>query len=260
MRSTLHRAARTVIAAAILALSGIFVFQARAADVIVLTVGAYKPVLLDLTSSYEKQSHDTVAASNDTAGGVGARIGRGEEADLVILPLATLTALAAQGKIVAGSIVPLARAGIGVVVKEGAPIPDIGSVDAFKATMLAIPSFAYIDPASGGSSGIYLAGLFQRLGIAAAIQRKAVLVPGGLAASRVDNGEAALALQQISELRLVRGVHYVGPLPAEIQNYTNYAAAIPTAARRPTAGRALLAWLLSPPGVQALEARGLEKP
>ena len=260
MRSIHHRAMLTIMTAAILASSGPLSPRAHAADVTVLTVGAYKPVLLDLAAGYQKQSNDTVSASNDTAGWVGARIGRGEEADLVILPAASLTALAAQGKIVAGSIVPLARSGIGVVVKKGAPVPNIGSVDAFKATMLAIPSFAYIDPASGGSSGVYLASLFQRLGIAEAIRRKAVLVPGGLAASRVDNGEAALALQQISELRLVRGVHYVGPLPAEIQNYTNYAAAIPTSSRRPAAGRALLAWLLSPAGIQALEVRGLEKP
>ena len=126
--------------------------------------------------------------------------------------------------------------------------------------MLDAPSVAYIDPASGGSSGIYLAELFTQLGIADAIRRKVVLVPGGLAASRVDDGEAALALQQISELLVVGGVTLVGPLPPAIQNYTVYAAAIPVSARRPAAGRTLLTLLRSEAAVQALTAHGLEPP
>jgi molybdate transport system substrate-binding protein len=217
-------------------------------------------VLSDLTPGFEQQSKDAVLASNDTAGGITKRIGRGEEADLVILTAASLDALASAGHVIPASIVPLARVGIGMVVKEGAPVPDIGTAEAFKAAVLAARSIAYIDPASGGSSGIYLAGLFQRLDIADAVRRKAVLVPGGLAASRVDNGEATMALQQISELRLVRGVRYVGPLPPEIQNYTEYAAAVPVSTRHPAAGRALLAWLLGPEGQRALAVRGLEKP
>lgn len=233
---------------------------AWAADVVVLTVGAYKPVLTDLTPGYEQQSKDTVLASNDTAGGISARIARGEDADLVILTAAALDGLAAQGQVVPATVVPLARVGIGMVVKNGAPVPDIGTVEAFRAAVLQAPSVAYIDPASGGSSGIYLTGLFQRLGLTAAVARKAVLVPGGLAASRVANGEATMALQQISELHMVRGVRFVGPLPPEIQNYTDYAAAIPTSTRHPAAGRALLAWLLGPEGQKALVSRGLERP
>ena len=233
---------------------------ARAADVIVLTVGAYKPVLLDLAQAFQAQSRDILQAANDTAGGIRARITRGEEADLVILPMAALTALAGEGKIVAGSAVPLAKVGIGGVVRPGAPLPDFGTVESFKQALLATPSIAYIDPSSGGSSGIYLASLFKRLGIAAAIARKAVLVPGGLAASRVDNGEAAMALQQISELKLVSGAVFVGPLPPEIQSYTDYGGAIPTAARRPAAGRALLGFLRGTEGMRALAARGLEAP
>jgi molybdate transport system substrate-binding protein len=233
---------------------------AAAADIIVLTAGAYKPVLLDLAPAFEATSHNTVVISNDTAGGVTARVVRGEEIDLVVLPAAAIDGLAGQGRIVADSVVPVAKSGIGVVVKEGQPLPDISTVEAFKRTMLAAPSFAYIDPASGGSSGIYLAQLFDKLGIGEALRRTAVLVPGGLVGSRVDNGEAALGLQQMSELRAVHGVTVVGPLPAEIQNYTVYAAGIPTVARRPAAARALLEQLRGEAAVKALTARGLELP
>lgn len=250
------RVACLVLFAAVLSASG----PARAADVVVLTAGAFKPALLDLTPGYEAVSRDTVVVSNDTAGGVAARVARGEEMDLVIMPAPALEALTAQGRIVAGTVVVLARSGIGVAVKNGAPAPNIGTVEAFKQAMLAAPSVAYIDPASGGSSGIYIAKLFDKLGIAAAMSRTSVLVPGGLVGSRVDNGEAVLGLQQISELRVVSGVTVAGPLPEEIQNYTVYAAGIPKSARRPRAGEALLAYLRSEAGTKALLARGLSSP
>ena len=235
-------------------------FSAAARDIIILTAGAYKPVLLDLIPPYEARTGVHVEISNDTAGGVSARIGRGETVDLAILPAAGLEALTKSGKIAADSAVLLAKSGIGVVIKAGAPKPDISTVEAFKRTLLAAPSIAYIDPASGGSSGIYLAGLFQRMGIADEIRKKAVLVPGGLTASRVDNGEAALALQQVSELRAVRGVTQVGLLPGEIQNYTTYGGGIPASAANPADARALLQWLHGDVAIKALAAWGLEKP
>lgn len=233
---------------------------ARAADLVVLTAGAFKPVLLDVTAAFEAQAGHRIELSNDTAGGVAARVERGEEIDLVILPVAALDALAARRKILAGAAAPLGKSGIGVVVKAGAPKPDIGTVEAFKAALLAAPSIAYIDPASGGSSGIYLAKLFERLGLTEALRRKSVLVPGGLAGSRVVNGEAALALQQISELRMVRDAVFVGPLPAAIQNYTVYAGGVPVTSAHPEAAKALLAFLRGEAGAKALAARGLEKP
>jgi molybdate transport system substrate-binding protein len=234
--------------------------HARAADVVVLTASAFRPVLLDLAQAVLARTGNTMVISGDTAGGVSARVERGEEADLVIMPTVALDALVAKGKVVVDSVAPVSKSGIGVVVKRGAPLPDISSVEAFKRTMLATPSFAYIDPDIRGSSGVYLARLFDRLGISAAISRKAVLVPGGLAASRVDDGEAAMALQQISELRAVSDVLFVGPLPEEIQNYTVYAAGISISARRPGAGRALLAFLRGGAVAQTLVARGFELP
>jgi molybdate transport system substrate-binding protein len=119
---------------------------------------------------------------------------------------------------------------------------------------------AYIDPAAGGSSGIYLSQLFEKMGIAARIKPKAVLVPGGLVAQRVVSGEADLAIHQISEILAVPGATLVGPIPAEIQNYTVYAGGVATAARDAAAAQAFLA-LLGSAGAQAvLKDKGMEAP
>lgn len=242
---------------------GVLLMAARpavAADVVVLTSGALKPALLSLAASFQARTGDTLAVSNDTTRGITARIVRDEEIDLVILPAAALDALAALGKVAVDSVVPVAKSGIGIVVKRGSPAPDISTVEAFKQTMLAVPSFAMIDPASGDVDAIWLAKLFDKLGIAEPIRRKAVLVPGGLTASRVDDGEAVLALQQITELRAVSDVTFVGPLPDAIQQYTVYAVGIPIAARRHAAAKALSEYLRSEAAAEALTTRGLEHP
>jgi molybdate transport system substrate-binding protein len=119
---------------------------------------------------------------------------------------------------------------------------------------------AYIDPAAGGSSGIYLTGLFDKLGIAAQIRPKAVLVPGGLVAQRLVTGEADLALHQISEILAVPGVTLVGPIPADIQNYTVYAGALGAAARDAAATQAFLAYLDSADAQVVLKEKGMDLP
>jgi len=235
--------------------------RAFAVDINVLTVRALKPLLLDIGRSFQEQTGNTLTVAGDSAGGVSARVVRGgEEIDLVLLPTAALDVLAARGKIQADTVAPVAKSGIGVVVKKGTPLPDISTVEAFKSTMLAVPSFAYIDPESGAADGVYLAKLFDRLGIGPAIQRKAVLVPFGQVAARVDNGEAAMALQQINELRTVQGVTLVGALPKELQFYAVYAAGVPAAARLPGAAKALLVFLRGEAVTELLNARGFERP
>jgi molybdate transport system substrate-binding protein len=118
-----HFRVAPVLRFAILALTALLIAasRARAADVVVLTAGAFKPVLLDLAQSFQDRTGNTLAISNDTAGGVAARVMRGEEADLIILPADALDAIAAQGKVAADSVVKVAKSGIGVVVKKGAP-------------------------------------------------------------------------------------------------------------------------------------------
>src|SRR4029079_2529174 len=159
-----------------------------AAEIKVLTAGAFKQVLLVLVPEFEKQTGHKVILDNDTVGALTKRIEGGEALDLAVLTPAAVNDLSAKGKFVAGSRTNLGRVGVGVVVKEGAPKPDISSVDAFKKALLAAKSVAYIDPASGGSSGIYLAGLFEKLGIAGETAPKAKLKKGGYVADLIASG------------------------------------------------------------------------
>jgi molybdate transport system substrate-binding protein len=139
--------------------------SASAAELKLLTTGAFKPIAQALLPRFEAASGDTVAIENDTAGGVLRRIQGGTAFDLVVLTPAALRDLETDGKLVPGSRTDLAKTGVGVAVKAGAPHPDIGSVAAFTHALLEAKSVAYIDPKSGGSSGVYVAQLLQRLGI-----------------------------------------------------------------------------------------------
>jgi len=247
---------RTVLACAF----GLFCAQAQAAEVKVLTTGAMKAVVFELVPQFEKETGHKAVIDNDTAGGVARRIEAGEAFDLAVNTPGALNDLATKGKVVGSTRANVARVGVGVVVKEGAAAPDIGSVEAFKRALLAAKSVAYIDPASGGSSGIYLTGLFDKLGIAAEIKPKAKLKQGGYVAELIANGEADLGLHQISEILPVKGVKLVGPLPAEIQNYTTYAAAVVTDAKQPDGARALIKLLTGPSADSVLKVRGMERP
>lgn len=237
-----------------------FTSAAQAAEVKVLTAGAYKPVVVALAPAFEQRTGHTLVIDNDTAGALVKRITGGEAFDVVVLPPAGMDQLSGSGKVGAGSTARLARVAIGVAVKRGAPAPDIGSVAAFREALLAARAVAYIDPAAGGSSGIYLTQLFDRMGIAAQIKPKAVLVPGGLVAQRVVTGEADLAIHQISEILAVPDATLVGPIPAEIQNYTVYAGGVGTGARDAAAAQALLAWLGSADARDVLKSKGMEAP
>ena len=236
----------------------IFAAPALAAEIKVLSACAFKPVVVALVPEFEKQTGHKVTIDNDTAGGLARRITGGEAFDLVVVPPGGIEPLVKAGKVVDGSAVRLARVAIGVAVKKGAPSPDISSVAAFQDALLKARAVAYIDPAAGGSSGIYLSELFVKLGIADRIKPKAVLVPGGLVAERLVNDQADIALHQISEILAVPGATLVGPIPREIQNYTIYAGALGTGARDAAAARALLAALKGPEAEAILKDKGME--
>lgn len=241
-----------VVAAMLLASS------ADAAELKVLTTGAMKETVLALLPEFERQSGHKVVVANDTAGGVTRRIEAGDMVDVVINTAGGFRDLTGKGKIAAGSGTDLAKVGVGVVVKEGAPLPDIGTVEAFKAALLKAKSVGYIDPARGGSSGIYVAGLLQRLGIADQVNAKAKLVPGGAVADYVARGEVEIGVHQISEILPVKGVTLVGPLPAEIQNYTTYAAGVSANAAQPEAAKAFVALLSGPLANPIYRSKGME--
>jgi len=231
---------------------------ANAGDLKVLTTGAMKPVLLEVVPGFQQDSKQTVSLDNDTAGALVKRIQGGAAFDVVVLTPAGIDELAKAGKVSPG--VELARVGIGVMVKAGAPRPDISTVDALKRTLLAAKSVAYIDPASGGSSGIYLARLWERLGIADALKPKAKLKHGGAVADLIVNGEAEIGFQQASEIIASPGVTLIGQLPDEIQNYTIYSGAISTSAQSPAPAAAFISWLRRPAMAPILQAKGLLPP
>ena len=231
---------------------------ATAADIKVLTAGAFKQVVLALVPDFEKQTGNKVVVDNDTAGGLKKRIEGGETFDVAIITPTVVDELATASRIAAGSRVNLATVGIGVVVKEGAPKPDISTVDAFKNALLAAKSVAYIDPASGGSSGIYIDKLLERLGIADQIRSKAKLKKGGYVAELIASGDAELGLHQISEIVPVKGVVLVGPFPKEIQNITTYAAGLSASAQNKDAAQALIKAFSSPEAAAVLKSKGME--
>ena len=144
------------------------------------------------------------------------------------------------------------------MVPVGAPKPAIDTVEHFRQTLLNAKSIAYIDPASGGSSGIYLTQLFQQWGIAQQIDHKAVKVDGGSVAEHIVKGEAELGIHQISEILPTKGVTLVGPLPADIQSYTIYTAAISSTSTEQAAARAFLHLLTGPEAARVLKEKGME--
>ncbi len=232
---------------------------AAAADLKLLTAGAYKPVALELIPEFEKRTGHKVTVENATAGALQKRIADGEYFDVVVLPPLVLGPLLG-GRVVESSAKALARSGIGVGIKQGTSVPDISDVEAFKKTLLAARAVAYIDPAAGGSSGIYLAKLFEKLGIAEQLKSKSVLVPGGLVAERLVSGQADIALHQISEILAVPGAALVGPIPLDVQYYTPYSGGVSTGSRNRAAADAFLLALADPSNLPLLKKKGMDGP
>jgi molybdate transport system substrate-binding protein len=253
---------KTLFAAALLStvLSAAMAFggRAAAADIKVLTAGAFKQIVVALAPEFEKQTGHKLVIENETVGALVKKIEGGEAFDVTFLSPGAVDDLIKKGKIVDGSRVNIARVGVGVMVKEGAPKPDVGTVDAFKKAVLAAKSVAYIDPASGGSSGIYVAKLLEQLGIADQVKPKQKLKQGGYVADLIESGEAELGIHQISEIVPHKGVTLVGPLPKEIQNYTTYAAGVASAAKDKDAAMALVKFLSGPRTGEILKSKGME--
>jgi molybdate transport system substrate-binding protein len=234
--------------------------KGSAAEVKVLTAGAFKQVVLAVVPEFEKQTGHKVTVDNDTVGGLTKKIEDGETFDVVVLTPGAVDELTKKGKIAEGTKAVLARVGVGVMVKAGAPVPDVSTVDAFKRALLDAKSVSYIDPASGGSSGIYVANLLQKLGIADQIKPKEKLKKGGYVADLIKSGEAELGIHQISEIVPVKEVTLVGPLPAEIQNYTTYAAGVGASAKDSEAAKALIKVLSGPAAAAVLKEKGMDRP
>jgi molybdate transport system substrate-binding protein len=245
-----------VIVVATLAVSG----TAPAADVHVMISSGFFGAYSELAPAFERASgHRLVTTRGPSMGdsqeSIPARLARGEAADVVILDGGATDALGGKGLLRAGSKVVLARSLIGMVVISGAAKPDIGSVEAFKSTLLAAKSIAYSDSASG----VYLSTtLFRQIGVYDQIKDKARKIPAEPVAKVVARGEAEIGFQPVSELRPYAGIDIVGPIPDELQIVNVFAAGVARSAKQPEAARALIAFLVSPAAKPAIVQSGMQ--
>ncbi|HJT88445.1 MAG TPA: substrate-binding domain-containing protein [Bryobacteraceae bacterium] len=230
------------------------------AEIKVVTSGAFTAAYLKLAPEYERTTHNTLKTGfgpsmGTTHNAIPMRLQRGEAIDVVIMAAPALAELIRQGQVRADSRADLVQSKIALAVKAGAPHPDISTVDALKRTLLAAKSIGYSDSASG----VYLATeLFPKLGIADQIHGKSRKIEADPVGGAVARGEVEIGFQQISELRPVKGIDIVGPLPPGAQRVTVFAAGIPKTARRPEAAMALIRWLASPAADAAIRESGLE--
>ena len=233
---------------------------ARASEVRVMISGGLTPAYKELVPQFERTTGNTVVTAygpsmGTTENAIPVRLARGEAADVLIMVGDALGLMIEQGRADAASRVDLVRSPIGMVVRAGAPKPDISTPDELQKTLLSAKSVAYSDSASGVYVGTEL---FKRLGVADEMKDKAKMIPAEPVAGVVARGDAELGFQQISELLPIPGADLVGPLPAEVQKITIFSAATTTNAKQVDAGKALIAFLASSAAAPTLTKAGLE--
>jgi molybdate transport system substrate-binding protein len=229
----------------------------QAETIKVLTAGAFKAVITEIIPSFERDTGHKIILDGDTVGGLSKRITGGEAFDFVIGTPNSLASLAKDGLVVSESVKPVARVGIGIAMKEGIVLPPLKTVDDFKTTLLAAKSITYIDPAAGGSSGIYTDKLLRDLGIYDQLKGKLLLAKGGYVAEAVSEGKADIAIHQISEILPVKGVVLAAPLPDAIQNYTTYAVGIGAKSDKQAIARLFQAAVFSPQSAEIIAKKGM---
>lgn len=232
-----------------------------AAEIKVLTTRAMNHVLTELAGAFQRASEHRITLILAPPNEIERRIAKGEIVDVVMSGSAAVDNLVQQGKIARGDQLILARVGIGVAVRAGAPKPDISSIESFRRTLLAAKSIVYTDPAVGGASGIHFEKVLDRLGIAKEIKAKSILNARAAttpSAEIVARGEAELGIQLISEVVSVPGAELLGPLPGELQAFNVIRAGIVTTAREPDAAKVLFRFLTSPAAAGVIKATGME--
>ena len=241
----------SLMVAAVALLSGV----ASAAEIKVLSTQATEQSYRELVPQFEKATGHKVTTIFTGTLDADKRVAANEQYDLLIMSQSSIDAHVKGGKVVQGSRVDLARSGVAVGVKAGAPKPDISSVDALKRTILNAKSIGY----STGPSGNYIVTLFERLGVLDQVKPKMKQTATGVfVGSIIANGEVEIGFQQVSELSQYEGVDYVGPLPAEVQNYTTFSSGILSNTKQAEAGRALVRYITSPQAGAVYRKRGME--
>lgn len=228
---------------------------AYGAEVRVMAVNAIKEAYLELVSVFETASGHKVTTIWGGTEGISKRVSEGEVVDIVIIAAPNLNKLIMEGKLVASSRADIARSGIGMAVRSGLLKPDISSGEAVKSAVLAAKSIAY----STGPSGFYVADLFKKMGISDQVRDKVKQPASGVQiAEMVARGEADLGFQQVSELLHAKGIDYLGPLPADIQNITVYSVGLHASAAAPDVAKALVKFLTGHEAGPVIRKIGME--
>ncbi len=237
---------------------GFAVAQASAADLKVLGAGPVDGTFRQLVPGFMRATGHTVEGTFDTVGVIQNKLKAGEKADILILTTAAMDDLDKAGALVAGSSVEVGRGTSGLAVRAGAPVPDISTPDALKATLLAARSVAYVDPAAGATNGIFFARLLDRLKIADEVNRKAVLLRRGFqVAEVVADGRAEIGNTSLTELIPHKGLKVIGPIPEPLGLVVGYVAAVTSTSAHREPARALIAFLTSPEARAQFKAAGL---
>jgi len=229
--------------------------SAQAADITVLASPAMKEAYVELVPRFEQARGHKVTTTWAGTADIMKRMQAREAFDIVIAAGNSIDELTDTGHLMAGSRKDLVRSGVGVTVRAGAPKPDISTAEAVKKAVLAAKSVGI----STGPSGVYMSGLFERMGIAEQVKPKLKVPPSGAQIGElVAKGDIELGFQQVSEIVHVKGAQFVGPLPPEIQRITVFAGAVHAASQEPDAARDLLEFLASPEHAPLLQKHGLE--
>jgi molybdate transport system substrate-binding protein len=227
----------------------------NAAEIRVLSTQATEEAYRELVPQFEKATGHKVATVFTGTLGAQKRLADGESYDMIIMSSPSIDAQIKIGKVVAGSRVDIAKSGVGVGVPKDAPKPDISTTEALKKTLLAAKSIGY----STGPSGVYMTGLFEKLGLADQVRDKLRQTPTGVfVGTIIASREVEIGFQQVSELSNFPGVDYVGPLPADVQNTTVFSSGMIVDAKEAEAAKALVKFLTSPEAGSAFKKRGME--
>lgn len=227
---------------------------AYAGEIKVLSTSGMRSVVEELAPQFERTTGHKLNLLFGTTSALRKQIEAGETFDVAIFGASFIDDLITQGKLRADTRTDVARSGIGIAVRAGAPKPDISTVEALKRALLDTPSIVYNKEAT---SAIYFASLLERLGIAEAMQPKTKFGTG-FVAELVAKGEADMAVQLISDHMAVQGVELVGPLPAEVQNYIVFTAGVGADVKDPSPAKELIKFLTALSAVPVLKPKGLE--
>ena len=220
----------------------------------VFTTRSIATVLEKIGADFERRTGRKLSVTTDVAIRMVRRINDGEQFDVLVAAPAQIDELIKAGKIIPETRTDLARSGIGVAVRAGAPKPDVSSVDAFKRALLTARSVAYLKE---GQSGVYVAGMLERLGIAGTLRSKVTLPETDIVSELVSRGEIELGIVVITQILTTDGVALAGPLPSEIQSYITFTGGISANSKSIDAAKELLTVLKSPAAIGVMKSQGM---